>query len=289
MVWSRISVAALLLALATPALAAEIEPGPTATPIVRKASVSSFAELGASSDSLRPSLPLLLDWAATHKPLAGRTLAVSAATDIKLHPHEVILTFDDGPTTGRTDRVLNILDTFGVKAVFMMVGKMAELHPRSARAVALDGQTIGTHTYDHPNLSKLAPGAAFAEIQHGKDAVAAVLVPVHAEPSPFFRFPYLAATWLLQASLTVENTIILGVQIDSDDYFKNTPDDTLKHLLARLDQRGKGIVLFHDIQPKTLIVLPEFLQALSDRGYTVVHLVAKQPNELDEPVITASR
>jgi len=241
--------------------------------------------------SLRPSLPLLEDWTATHRPLRGRTLAAASVGDIVLHPKEVIITFDDGPTTGRTESVLQILDDFGVKAAFMMVGKMAELHPESARAVALDGQTIGTHTYDHPNLSKLTPDAALDEIRHGQEAVAAVLAPVGAKPSPFFRFPYLATTWILQACLYADDTIVLGVQIDSDDYMKDSTDQMLKHLLARLDKVGKGIVLFHDIHPKTVQILPQFLQALSDRGYSVVQLVAKpsNPGPLDQPVITASR
>jgi peptidoglycan/xylan/chitin deacetylase (PgdA/CDA1 family) len=239
--------------------------------------------------ALRPSLPLWQDWTETHPSLRGRTLAAASAQDIVLHPKEVIITFDDGPTTGRTEGVLKILDDFGIKAVFMMVGKMAELHPQSAQAVALDGQTVGTHTYGHANLSKLDPQAALDEIRHGQQAVAAVLAPVNATPSPFFRFPYLAQTWILQACLYAENTMVLSVQIDSDDYMKDNTAQMLDHLLARLDKVGKGIVLFHDIHPKTLVILPQFLQALSDRGYNVVQLVAKTNTPFDQPVVTASR
>ena len=238
---------------------------------------------------LRPSLPLAEDWTLTHKPLRGRVLAAASLSDIVLQPKEVILSFDDGPTTGRTEGVLKILDDFGVKAIFMMVGKMAELHPQSAQAVALDGQTIGTHTYDHANLSKLPPEAAFQEIQHGKDAVQAVIAPVKGTVTNFFRFPYLASTWYLQASLYFESTVVLGISVDSDDYTKSSPQAALKQMLARLDKVGKGIVLFHDIHAKTQVILPAFLQALSDRGYTVVQLVPKTPGVLTEPIITASR
>jgi peptidoglycan/xylan/chitin deacetylase (PgdA/CDA1 family) len=282
----RIAAVAAALVFVAPATAARLDPQTTGSIGTLSLAKAAAARL---PHRLRPSLPLLADWTATHPALRGRTLAAATDADIVLQPHEVILTFDDGPTTGRTDGVLKILDDFGVKATFMMVGKMAELHPESARAVALDGQTIGTHTYDHPNLSKLSPEAAFEEIQHGKDAVAAVLAPVGAAPTSFFRFPYLAETWLLEACLYVDGTIALGVQIDSDDYFNDSPQRMLKHLLARLDHEGKGIVLFHDIHAKTLVVLPQFLQALSDRGYTVVQLVAKTPSVFSEPVVTASR
>ena len=289
------ALAALCLALAAPALAARLDTKPAAKfdPLTTGSIEAPFLAMLRGPEAmpplLRPSMPLLENWLRASSPLRGRTMAVASASDIVLEPHEVILSFDDGPTTGRTERVLNILDAFGVKAVFMMVGKMAELHPRSAQAVALDGQTIGTHTYDHPNLAKLSPEAAFAEISHGQQAVAAVLAPVKAAPSPFFRFPYLASNWLLQASLYAENTIVLSVQIDSDDYMRDDTPTMLKHLLARLDHEGKGIVLFHDIHPKTLVILPQFLEALSERGYTVVQLVAKTPGPFDAPLVTASR
>ena len=77
--------------------------------------------------------------------------------------------------------------------------------------------------------------------------------------------------------------------MDSDDYTKSSPQAALKQMLARLDKVGKGIVLFHDIHAKTQVILPAFLQALSDRGYTVVQLVPKTPGVLTEPIITASR
>jgi len=238
---------------------------------------------------LSPSPWLDTIWPKPAPVLRGRTLAAASTADIALEPHEVILTFDDGPVPVLTPSVLRILDEFGVKATFMMVGKMAEMHPKAAQAVALDGETIGTHTYDHKKLTKLTPEAALIDIQQGKDAVAAALAPVGAKPSPFFRFPYLAQTEILRASLTFEDTIVLGIQVDSDDYLHATPAETLKGLLARLDQKGRGIVLFHDIHPKTLAVLPPFLQALADRGYKVVQLVAKQPSVFAEPVVTAAR
>jgi len=282
----RIAVLAAGLAFVAPAAAAKLDPLTTGSASVPAVTRPVGLRL---PHALRPSLQPLANWLATHPALRGRTLAAATDADIVLQPREVILTFDDGPTTGLTNGVLKILDEFGIKATFMMVGKMAELHPESARAVALDGQTIGTHTYDHPNLAKLTPAAAFDEIKHGQDAVAAVLAPIGAVPSPFFRFPYLAQTWLLEACLYEEGTIALGVQIDSDDYFRDSPQQMLKNLLARLDHEGKGIVLFHDIHPKTLVVLPQFLRALSDRGYTVVQLVAKKPSVFTEPVVTASR
>jgi peptidoglycan/xylan/chitin deacetylase (PgdA/CDA1 family) len=271
---------------ASPALATSVKPHravPARPPLVAMLKPSELPQL-----PLRASMPLLDNWLKAGDGLRGRTLAAASAADIVLNRHEVILSFDDGPTIGRTEGVLKILDRFGVKAIFMMVGKMAELHPQSARAVALDGMTIGTHTYDHPDLARLPPAAAFAEIAHGQQAVAAALESTGVMPGPFFRFPYLASTWLEQAALYAENIVVMPVNIDSDDYMRDSPKTMLRQLLARLDHEGKGIVLFHDIHPKTLVILPQFLEALAARGYKVVQLVPKTPGVFTEPAVTAS-
>ncbi len=120
--------------------------------------------------------------------LAGRTLEVSSLADLKLQDKEVILSFDDGPIPGRTDKVLAILDQFGVKGAFMMVGAMAEMHPALARKVAMDGNTIGSHTYDHADLSSLSFDAAMAEVIKGQLAVTKET----GSDVSFFRFPYLS-------------------------------------------------------------------------------------------------
>ncbi len=62
-----------------------------------------------------------------------------------------------------------------MKATFLMLGNAAEAHPELAREVALRGHTIGSHTYDHADLTKLGRQAALAEIVRGEEAVAKAL------------------------------------------------------------------------------------------------------------------
>ncbi|MEO5806649.1 polysaccharide deacetylase family protein [Devosia sp.] len=219
--------------------------------------------------------------------LAGRTLAVATAADIQLRHGEVVLTFDDGPRPGRTDAILATLDDFGVKATFMMLGNAARAHPQTVQAVALQGHTIGSHTYDHADLSTLTQQAAMTDISRGQDAVAAALAPIGKQPAPFFRFPYLAQTGFLRTSLFRDNAVVLDVNIDSKDYYKDTPEQVLARTLARLDARGSGIILFHDIQARTVTLMPMFLKALEDRGYSVVRLVPKTNGPFGIDVITA--
>jgi peptidoglycan/xylan/chitin deacetylase (PgdA/CDA1 family) len=219
--------------------------------------------------------------------LGGRTLAVGSTADIILRPGEVVLTFDDGPRPGKTNEILATLDDFGVKATFLMLGSAAQAHPRLAQQVALSGHTVGSHTFDHVDLGTLDRQAALDEIARGEHAVAQALSGAGQAPSPFFRFPYLSQTGFLRTNLMQGSVVILDVDIDSKDYYKDTPEAVAQRTLARLDSRGSGVILFHDIHQRTVDMLPMFLAELEQRGYRVVRLVPKDSGVFGRDVITA--
>ena len=62
----------------------------------------------------------------------------------------VALTFDDGPHPAFTTQELAVLDRYGVKATFFVIGKMAQKYPDSVRAIHDAGHVVGNHTWDHP-------------------------------------------------------------------------------------------------------------------------------------------
>ncbi|NYJ10085.1 peptidoglycan/xylan/chitin deacetylase (PgdA/CDA1 family) [Rhizobium leguminosarum] len=204
--------------------------------------------------------------------LAGRTLEVSSLADLKLQDKEVILSFDDGPIPGRTDKVLAILDRFGVKGAFMMVGEMAEMHPALARRVAEDGNTIGSHTYDHADLTSLDFDAAMAEVVKGELAVTKAT----GTDVSFFRFPYLAESHRLRAAIAMRDLVVMDVDIDSKDYFAITPASVTQRTMDLLHKRGRGIILMHDIHKRTATMLPTLLSELESEGYKVVTLKFKK-------------
>ena len=220
--------------------------------------------------------------------LGGRTLAVSSTADIILRPGEVVLTFDDGPRPGKTNEVLATLDEFGVKATFLMLGSAAQAHPRLAQQVALRGHTVGSHTFDHVDLRALSRQAALDEIARGERAVALALAGAGQVPSPFFRFPYLSQTGFLRTNLMQGSVVVLDVDIDSKDYYNDTPQAIAGRTLARLATRGSGIILFHDIHQRTVDMLPTFLAQLEQRGYSVVRLAPKDGGVFGRDVITAN-
>ena len=140
------------------------------------------------------------------------------------------------------------------------------------RKVAARGHAIGTHTQNHPNLAGMSFDKAIDEIAQGRRSVAAALIPTGMKAAPFFRFPYLSDTPALRRHLASQGIVVIDVNIDSKDYFVSAPDQVRQRTLARLEARGSGIILLHDLHQRTVAMLPRLLDDLHARGYKVVNL-----------------
>jgi peptidoglycan/xylan/chitin deacetylase (PgdA/CDA1 family) len=87
----------------------------------------------------------------------------------------VALTFDDGPDDYYTPQILNILQRYGVRATFFLVGRHVGQYPQVVRALAAAGEVVGNHTWDHPQLTRLSPAAVRSEMQRTDAALRSVL------------------------------------------------------------------------------------------------------------------
>jgi peptidoglycan/xylan/chitin deacetylase (PgdA/CDA1 family) len=196
---------------------------------------------------------------------------------LPLSPKEVVLTFDDGPSPGPTEQVLDALKQECVHATFFMLGRSAQAHPALAKRVLAQGHTIGHHTYSHRLLKGLPMARAETEIELG---IAAVEAAVYGEPggpprTPFFRFPGFAASPALLELMARRGIVVFGADLWASDWDPMSPGHEQALLLRRLTAAGGGIVLLHDTQPKTAAMLPAFLRELKRGGYRVVHIVPK--------------
>ncbi len=215
-----------------------------------------------------------------------RVLAVNAATTPQVgHKHfattlplarkEVVLTFDDGPWPGPTDRVLDALRHECVKATFFLLGRNAVSFPKLVRREAAEGHTVAHHSFSHPLLARLPFGAAEADIDRGIAAVetavsgGTVLYPA----TPFFRFPGFASSPALLGRLKQRGIVVFGADLWASDWNPMTPADELALVMGRLNANGGGILLFHDTKAQTAAMLPAFLRELKRHGYRVVHVV----------------
>ncbi|HVB88959.1 MAG TPA: polysaccharide deacetylase family protein [Beijerinckiaceae bacterium] len=200
---------------------------------------------------------------------------------LKLADHEVVLTFDDGPSPETTPLVLDALKAQCVRAVFFDVGRNARYFPNLVRREIAEGHTVGHHTWSHPQvtLRGLANSAARAQIDKGfvaDDLAAYGAATMKAgEPAPrvpFFRFPGFADTPALRSWLGARNIGIFGADLWASDWNRMTPETELNLLMKRLDRAGRGIILLHDVKPWTAAMLPRLLRVLKQDGYRIVEL-----------------
>ena len=202
-----------------------------------------------------------------------------------LNPKEVVLTFDDGPLPNTTPVILAALNAECTRAIFFSVGKVASGYPEVLRDVAKSGNTIAAHTMFHEDLSKMPFDKAKDEIEKSFSVVHRA---VGGPTAPFFRFPFLRDSPETLKYLASRNIAVFSTDIDSFDFKGGQPDKLVKHIMALLDKRGKGIVLMHDIQPNTAKAMPNLLKALKAGGYKVVQITSKVPvqtlPEYDEAV-----
>lgn len=198
---------------------------------------------------------------------------------------EVILTFDDGPSERYTESILQSLRAVNAKAIFFSLAKSVRANPEILKKAAADGHSIGSHSITHACLGTsracqktngqvLSFDQAAAEIRGGHQAVYDTLGWV----DPFFRFPYGESSPELKNFLKANSAGEFFWSIDSEDWKAQTNEKLIANTLAQIEARGRGIVLFHDIQRRTAEVLPQFLSELYSRGYSVVLL---QPADLN--------
>src|SRR5262245_12313935 len=191
-----------------------------------------------------------------------------------LASREVVLTFDDGPMPRSTQPILAALAAQCTNATFFMIGEMAAEHPEVVREVTAQGHTIGTHTWSHLNLKRLSDYKMKVQIEAAFTAVEkAAGVPI----APFFRHPYLSSSDATVAYLKSRNIAQFAIDIDSFDWRNRNAPSVVRRVMSALEQRGRGIILLHDIHPSTATAVPQLLVQIKAKGFQVVHLQPAAP------------
>ena len=218
----------------------------------------------------------------------GLEVGIRFKNRLSLGRKEVVLTFDDGPRAKVSEKVLKALNRQEVRATFFLVGQNARANPGLVRAIAAGGHTIGTHTWSHPYMSKKPLPEAMSQIDRGFAAVNAALKrppgqvktgskkPPNQKAAPFFRFPGLESNLAMRAALKKRGIGAFDIDIEGGDWIRNrTSADVYNRVITQLKQKQRGIILLHDIQPRTAAMVPALLRYLKNNNYKIVHIVPK--------------
>lgn len=197
-----------------------------------------------------------------------------------MSPH-VTLTFDNGPTPGITDAVLDELDERGVPATFFVVG--SQVHQPGGRELArravAQGHRVGHHTATHTVLLGDTPDAAAAvesEIAAFADEVMEI------SPGEKLFRPYAAGGVLDKRVFSPEAIIFVREQQYTCVLWNSVPRDWedpegwVDRALADVERQPWTVVVLHDLETGAMRALPRFLDALGDLG---VSIAAGYPDE----------
>lgn len=207
------------------------------------------------------------DAVVTPVPASAVPEAVSANADIAPKPPRctngsIQLTFDDGPDPARTPALLDLLHAWGAKATFFVIGEQVSAYPDLVRREAAEGHRVGNHTWTHPYLTKLDPGAVADELSRTSDVIAQAT----GKTPTLWRPPYgdRNAAVIDEATRLGMRMVLWQDGTDSLDWEGLTPEQIAKRVVG--NSQDGSIVLMHDIHQNTLDALPLVLSGLREKG-----------------------
>ena len=178
----------------------------------------------------------------------------------------VALTFDDGPDRTLTPKLVRILQDHHVPATFFMIGSRIRSAPRIARAVAEAGFTIGNHTWDHPQLTRLSDRAIRREIRSTTRELRAVGI----VPGTLMRPPYGDIDARVRTDIRDLGLVPVLWNVDSNDWRGGSARQIAASILGQLRRHRDNVVLQHDgvlNSPASVAAVPRVIREARRRGY----------------------
>lgn len=240
-------------------------------------------------------LPLVLAMISTitfaqdHVHITDKDFSRGSLEDIHRGKNEIVLTFDDGPTPGVTEKVLDVLKEHNVKAAFFVVGKNVVAYPKIMKRIVEEGHIVANHSMTHKALKDLS-------FFKWKKVVKAEVLEAHAVMAPYmtnsnhfyFRAPEGAwdekyAGYLNQDILGKdyigpvlwdiggEVEVVNGQYVQAADWAcwsrKITVEDCLSGYLYETKKYKGGVVLMHDLRSQSVQMLAKYIPAAIESGF----------------------
>ena len=179
----------------------------------------------------------------------------------------IALTFDDGPHPEYTEKILDVLQKYDVRATFFVIGENAEKRPELIRKIAAGGHEIGNHTFDHKSLRKKNGDEIEEEIERTENAVfeAAGCRPTVLRP-PEGKY----SEKVVMAAEKLGYSVVLW-SVDTKDWAHRPADAICRTVLGNVT--SGDIILCHDFisgESHTAEALAAVIPKLLHEGYTFV-------------------
>jgi peptidoglycan/xylan/chitin deacetylase (PgdA/CDA1 family) len=193
-------------------------------------------------------------------------------------PKTVYLTFDDGPSQN-TQKILDTLELYHVKATFFVIGKTDEFSKKMYKRIVDDGHTLALHTFSH-TYSKIyaSDEVFFADLEK----LQTLLQEVTGIKTMYMRFPGGAGNTVSKSyNIGIMTRLTKEVKARGYSYFdwnissgdansSLQPTDTIvRNVLTTVKNKTHIMVLMHDAGEKTTTAeaLPRIIEGLKNDGY----------------------
>lgn len=209
--------------------------------------------------------------------LLSTELIDKVATITKNEEKIAYLTFDDGPTTTVTPKILDILKEENVKATFFVIGKYVDRHPEIVRREYEEGHYIANHGYDHNNSILYKSNESFRNEIEKTDIAIGKAIGVTDYCSHIFRFPngFMSPAnkarkkEVLKILEEMQYTYVDWNCLNNDSVKKYNKQELLNNLKKTSKNKGSLVVLMHDTKDvsDSSTILKESIEYLKAEGY----------------------
>ena len=176
----------------------------------------------------------------------------------------IAISFDASWGADKTLDILDILDEYGVKTTFFLVGSWVDKYPDMLKELVARGHEIGNHSDTHPHMSQLNEAKICDELRMMSDKVEKL---TGVRPT-LFRPPYGDYNDRVIATARAQGYEAVQWSIDSLDWKDRGTADIIKQCTYRVD--NGDIVLFHNDSNDIVNALPTVLKHYQGLGYTIV-------------------
>ena len=177
---------------------------------------------------------------------------------------EWAITYDDGPSSKYTPMVLANLAKHKMVATFFELAEEVTNSPKTSLSVRDAGNEMACHSWTHAQLTKLT--ASPDKLRHETDEAVAFEAKIWERPVRFYRFPYGDGlnTPILRQKLATLGLVHVFWTVDTLDWQDKNPDSVFDRTTKQMKKQSRGIILFHDIHPQSVIASEKVMSYLDD-------------------------
>jgi peptidoglycan/xylan/chitin deacetylase (PgdA/CDA1 family) len=208
---------------------------------------------------------LLIPWITQHtRSLPERGIMVLRGNTAKPW---VALTLDCGNTYGHVPAILDELRAANVRLTFFLVGSLIEGSPAELRQMVADGHELASHSYTHPDFTKLTDAEIVDELSKNEASIHAILGP-QATLRPYFRFPYGAYDKRSLQVVVDHGYLPVHWTLDTLDGMgePKTPAYIVERVMALPPEQLRGAIILTHCTGATEGALPALIKRLRAAG-----------------------